>query len=77
MAEIVWTATALNYLDSIAAYIFSDSTFYAKLLVQKIFLATEKLEKHSGIEKIIPELPAYNYREIIFKRYRIIYRVNS
>lgn len=77
MAEIKWTATALSDVDGIATYISLDSNFYAKQFVQKIFLAAEKLEKYPEIGKIVPELPNHNYREILFKRYRIIYRVDS
>ena len=76
MAEIIWTATALSDIDSIAAYISLDSAFYAKQLVQKIFLAAEKLERYPEIGKIVRELPSYNYREILLKKYRIIYRVD-
>lgn len=76
MAEIIWTETALNDINSIAEYISADSDFYAKQFVQKIFLAASKLEKFPEIGKIVPELSAYNYREILFKRYRIIYRIH-
>lgn len=74
MAKIIWTATALSDLDSIAEYISADSIFYAKQFVQKILLAADKLEKHPELGKVVPELPQHNYREILFKRYRIIYR---
>jgi toxin ParE1/3/4 len=77
MAEIIWTSTALSDINSIAEYISLDSGFYAKQFVNKIFLAPYKLEAQPEIGKIVPELPTYNYREIIFKKYRIIYRVDS
>ena len=76
MVEIIWTETALSDIDSIAECISLDSVFYAQQFVQKIFIATDKLAKQPEIGKIVPELPAYNYREILFKRYRIIYRAN-
>ncbi len=77
MAEIIWTETALNNINSIAEYISLDSVFYAKQFVQKIFLAANKLEKFPQIGKTVPELSAYDYREILFKNYRIIYRIQS
>lgn len=46
-------------------------------LLKKNFIAAEKLERYPEIGKIVPELPSYNYREILFKKYRIIYRVAS
>lgn len=66
MAEIIWTETALNDIDSIAEYISLDSVFYAKQFVQKIFLAADKLKKFPEIGKIVPELKTYHYREIYF-----------
>lgn len=77
MAQIIWTETALNDIDNIAEYISLDSAFYAKLFVQKIFLATNKLKAFPEIGRVVPELSIYNYREIIFKNYRIIYRADS
>lgn len=46
-------------------------------LFKNFFLASKKIEKYPDIGKIVPELSAYNYREILFKRYRIIYRTHS
>jgi len=74
MAEIVWTETALKDINSIAEYIALDSTYNAKQFVQKIFLAASKLEKFPNIGKAVRELSGRDYREILFKRYRIIYR---
>ncbi len=67
MAEIIWTATALSDIDSIAAYISLGSAFYAKQYVQKIFLTAERLENYPEVGKVVPELSFYNYREILFK----------
>ncbi len=66
MAEIIWTETALNDINSIAEYISLDSAFYANQFVQKIFLAANKLEKYPEIGKSVPELPSYDCREILF-----------
>lgn len=77
MAEIIWTETALNDINSIAEYISLDSVFYAKQFVQKIFLAAKKLEKFPQIGRSVPELATFGYHEILFKRYRIIYRIQS
>lgn len=75
MAEIVWTETALTDIDSIAEYISKDSFYYASKFVEKIFVAAKKLEKFPEIGKVVPELLKFPYREILFQRYRIIYRI--
>ncbi len=76
MAKIIWTQTALADTNAIAEYISLDSVFYAKQFVERIFLAANKLERYPEIGKIVPELPAHNYREILFRKYRIIYRID-
>jgi toxin ParE1/3/4 len=77
MASIIWTETALQDIESIAVFISRDSEFYAKQFVQKLIDATLKLEKFSGVGRPLRELPKSNYKEILFKKYRIIYRINS
>ena len=77
MAAIIWTESAVSDIESIAAYISNDSLFYASKFVAKIFLAAEKLERHPLIGKVVRELPNHEYREILFQKYRIIYRVQG
>ncbi len=77
MVQIIWTATALNDINDIGEYISFDSVFYAEQFVQKIILAASKLEKHPLIGKPVRELFNYDYREILFKKYRIIYRFEN
>lgn len=77
MASIIWTENALNDIDNIALYSSKDSEFYAKQFVKKLINTTLKLESFPEIGKIIRELPQSDYREILFKKYRIIYRIDS
>jgi toxin ParE1/3/4 len=77
MAEIIWTASALNDIDRIADYISADSMFYARQFVQRIFDASSKLARYPEIGKPLPELPGSIYREILLQKYRIIYRYDK
>ena len=77
MALIHWTETALKDIDAIAEFIALDSTFYARKFVNKLFATSIKLEKYSQIGKPVPELTGYDYRQIIFQKYRIIYRIEN
>ncbi len=77
MASIIWTEIALSDINNIADFISRDSEFYAKQFVKKLIDATLKLESFPEIGKPIRELPQSDYREIIFKKYRIIYRIAS
>ncbi len=73
MASIIWTENALNDINNIALYISKNSEFYAKQFVKKLIVATLNLESFPEIGKTIRELPQSDYREILFKKYRIIY----
>jgi len=77
MASIVWTKEALKDIDSIANFISKDSEFYAKQFVKKLIDATMKLERYPTIGKPLHELPQSVYKEILFKKYRIIYRYDE
>lgn len=74
---MIWTEAALKDIENIAEYISLDSVFYARKFVQKIFLVVNKLERFPENGKVVAELSTYNYREILFKNYRIIYRIDS
>ena len=77
MAEIVWTAPALNDLNEIAEYIAVSNMPAAKKLTQKIFDKISRLESHPESGKVPLELAGLNYREIIVNPCRIFYKVES
>ncbi len=77
MAEIRWTEQALNDVDAIADYIARDSSHYARLFVQKIFMAVNRLYLFPESGRIVPETGRNEIREIILGNYRIIYRTRS
>lgn len=77
MASIIWTENALQDIDNIANFIGKDSEFYAKQFVAKLIAATEKLERYPEIGRPLNELPQSVYKEIQFKKYRIIYRFDE
>ncbi|MBD1365733.1 type II toxin-antitoxin system RelE/ParE family toxin [Mucilaginibacter sp. ZT4R22] len=58
-------------------YIKQDSVHYAQVEKVRIITAIDKLQGHPLIGKKVPELDDENYREIIFRNYRIIYKVVS
>jgi len=74
MAEIVWTAPALQQLDAIAEYIALDNPAAASRLVQQTFAKVERLQQFPDSGRIPLELPHSIYREIILPPCRIFYR---
>jgi toxin ParE1/3/4 len=74
MAEIVWTAPALQQLDAIAEYIALDNPAAASRLVQQMFAKVERLQQFPDSGRIPLELPHSIYREAILPPCRIFYR---
>ena len=77
MAKIIFSKTARFDLKEIIEYIKRDSVRYAYLEKEKIVAAIEKLLTQPSLGRIVPELDNENYRELIFRNYRIIYQVIS
>jgi len=77
MAEIIWTAPALNDLNEIAEYIALSHLPAAKKLTQKVFDKITRLAAHPESGKIPLELKNLNYREVIVNPCRIFYKTDN
>lgn len=77
MAQIIWTRRSIRDLDSIGKYIAIDSEDTARKFVQSIMKKSESLINYPEKGPPLPEKIPGNYRQIIHKSYRIIYRVDK
>ena len=77
MAEVIWTAPALDELNGIAEYIALSNITAAKNLTRKVFDKISRLERHPESGKIPLELSNLNYREVNVNPCRVFYRVDS
>ncbi len=77
MAEVIWTAPALNDLNDIAEYIALSNLPAAKKLTQNVFDKITRLEAHPESGKIPLELESLNYREVIVNPCRIFYKIDN
>jgi toxin ParE1/3/4 len=75
--KIVLSKTARFDLKEIYDYIKRDSIKYAELEKQKIKEAINKLPRQPLSGRVMPELNNENYRELIFRNYRIVYEIIS
>ena len=75
--KIVWTDPAVKDLHELHAYIARDSEMYASGFVERIILAAERLVEHPKIGRSVPEVNDPNVRELIYQRYRLIYRIKG
>ncbi len=77
MANIVWSPQSLRDLDSIAEYIARDSPYYAKIFVERITHQTLYLKQFPFMGRPVPESSNSTHRELIYKKYRIIYQASE
>ncbi len=73
MVEIIFTAQALNDINTIAEFIARDSEKYASIQTKRFFDYTDLIENNPHIGRVVPELNNKAVREIISGNYRIIY----
>lgn len=73
----IWTEPAVEDLRELHDYIARDSAVYASRFVERIISAAEKLSDHPRLGRIVPEATDENIRELIYRTYRIIYRVST
>ena len=74
MAEIIWTAPAVEDLRQIHEFISKDSKQYAAIVIRSVRGSAERLRKFPESGRLVPELPGSRYRELIVSPYRIVYR---
>lgn len=76
--KIKWTDEALQQLIGIEEYISKDSPERAAIFVDKLIEYTEdSLHGNPRIGRIVPEIANPDIRELIFRRYRIVYRLTK
>lgn len=74
---IFWTEPGLDDLQAIRDYIARDSETYAGDFVENILSAVERLSTFPRIGRVVPEADVPDIRELIFRGYRIMYRVDQ
>lgn len=75
MVQINWTDDAKQDLKNIYEFISKESEYYAELTVFKIIDKTELLNNNVNIGKVIKEKQDPLFRELLYKQYRIMYKV--
>ena len=73
--KLLWTGPALGDLREICDYVSRDNPSAAKKLASSIREAVLRLQRHPHSGRVVPELPALGYREVIVAPYRIVYTI--
>ena len=78
--NVIWTKNAVYDLEEIIEYIKTDSIKVAKDIFFEIKGQCSNLSNFPTSRRVVPELQhigILKYRELIFKRWRIIYKIEN
>ena len=73
--EIIWSLWASDDLVSIAEHISRDSESYAATVVRELIAAARSLRVFAERGRRVPEYDDPSVRELIVRKYRLVYRV--
>ena len=74
---IIWSPLAIQRVNEIAQYIAQDNYDAAIKWIDTIFEQVERLKSFPQSGRIFPETNREQVREILYKNYRIIYRLDE
>ena len=77
VVKLNWHDDANNDLNQIYNYIFKDSVYYSIKTINDIVNLVNYLNFSPYMGRKIPEYDDNSKRELIYKSYRIMYRINS
>jgi plasmid stabilization system protein ParE len=75
VTAVFWTPEARQDLQGIYDYIAAESPHYAGLVADHIIGAIGRLERFPESGRIVPELKRSDVREVLWRSYRIVYRL--
>src|SRR2546428_5165606 len=75
--EIIWAVWASDDLVSIAEHISRDSESYAATVVRELVAAARSLRVFADRGRRVPEYDDPSVRELIVRKYRLVYPVRK
>lgn len=74
--KLIWSPVSRNDLRDIVRFIARDNPQRAESFAYQLMAQTDMLQEHPEIGRSVPEHRDTAIREIIFRPYRIVYRVD-
>lgn len=74
--KLIWSPLALERVVEIGEYIAREHPGAAADVVDGIFASTQRLGRHPASGRRVPESERTDLREVIYRNYRVIYRVD-
>jgi toxin ParE1/3/4 len=78
--RVQWAKAAVRDLEELMSYIAADSPLDTERILDKLEKRAQTLESTPVRGRVVPELAHFgirNWRELIVKPYRIIYRIDE
>jgi len=75
--RITWSPLAIDRAEKAASYIADDKPDAAVRWIEGLFKAVDRLAKLPYSGRKVPEIGTSEYREIIYRAHRVIYRVGD
>ena len=75
--KVIWSPVAIERAYEEARYIAQDKPQAALAWLERLFESTDRLEKFPLSGRVVQEVGLAEYREIIYKAHRVIYRVEK
>jgi len=75
--RIIWSPLAVDRASEIIDYIAQDKPSAAEKWIDTVFSKVEQLKSSPEIGRVVPEINDSKFRELIYGKYRIIYRVET
>jgi toxin ParE1/3/4 len=77
VTPVRWTEQAVEDLRRIREFIGRDSPRYGRLVAERLYDATSRLESFPRSGRVVPEVGRSEIRELIVGEYRIVYRLEA
>ncbi|PYI93414.1 MAG: type II toxin-antitoxin system RelE/ParE family toxin [Verrucomicrobia bacterium] len=74
--KLIWSPVSRDDLHDIVRFIASDNPERAESFAYELMARTDMLQDHPEIGRSVPEHRNVTVRELIFRPYRIVYRVD-
>ncbi|MEK6375916.1 MAG: type II toxin-antitoxin system RelE/ParE family toxin [Acidobacteriota bacterium] len=75
--RIVWSPLALQRAYEEARYIAGDKPAAALKWLEGLFKVVDRLERFPKSGRVVPEIPSGEFREVIYRSHRVIYRIEK
>jgi toxin ParE1/3/4 len=74
--KLIWSPISRDDLHNIVRFISRDSPARAQAFALRLIARSDMLQEQPEMGRVVPEYRLTHIREIIFRPYRIVYRVD-